>query len=420
MLKNLGIDIGAHDQLMQGLQPMFREVFLSQKNRPKAMSYFDFRMSEIHGCRIRELSEHKEKGGKVIGAFCLYVPEEIVLAAGGMMVGLCAGADIGGPEAEQYLPRNICPLIRSSLGMKLSRLCPYFELADLVVGETTCDGKKKAWEIFQDLIPLHVMHLPAMKGTKAQELWLEEMIKFKEKVEEITGNEIDAAGLKEAIARVNRRRAILKRLNETRKISPTPISGKDALLVTQLGFSDDIEQFLEGAETLRQELEQRVRNSQGAIDAAMPRLMVSGCPMVLPNWKIHHIVETNGGAVVCEEACTGQRYFRDPVEESDGKLDNQLRVLSDRYLKLDCACFTPNDDRINNIIDLAQQYRVDGVIYNILQFCTTYAVEFYRVEKALKGIGVPVLRVETDYSQEDIGPLTNRLEAFLEMIRKTH
>ena len=133
---------------------------LSQEGRPGGMEYFDFVFSEVHGLRIKELVEHREAGAVVVGTFCTYVPEELIIAAGGICVGLCAGAQVAAEEAEKYLPRNICALIKSSLGFKLAKVCPYIESCDLLVGETTCDGKKKYFEMLGELQPVHIMEVP--------------------------------------------------------------------------------------------------------------------------------------------------------------------------------------------------------------------------------------------------------------------
>jgi benzoyl-CoA reductase/2-hydroxyglutaryl-CoA dehydratase subunit BcrC/BadD/HgdB len=88
------------------------------------------------------------------------------------------------------------------------------------------------------------------------------------------------------------------------------------------------------------------------------------------------------------------------------------------YFKVDCAIFTPNRERLDHVVDMVDKYKVNGVIHYALQFCSPYMVESYRVEQELASRGVPVLRIETDYSQEDAGQLRTRVEAFLEMIRK--
>ncbi|HDP70029.1 MAG TPA: 2-hydroxyacyl-CoA dehydratase [Actinobacteria bacterium] len=416
MWESLGINLEAHDQLLNAIPPIYQQIFLDQINRPQAMSYFDMVVMEIHGLRIQELQEHKAKGGAVVGSFCVYVPEEIVLAAGGLNVGLCAGAEIGFDEAEKILPRNLCPLIKSAFGFKMSRVCPYFESCDLIVGENTCDGKKKAWEIMtEDVVPVYTMDIPQVKSEKGKELWLDEVKKFKEKMEEVSGKKIEVDELAKAIKLVNDKRRALQRLSNLRKNKPSPISGRDALLIEEIAFYDDNPRFIEKVNVLCDELEERIEKGEGSKKDA-PRVMISGCPMVIPNWKLPFIIESSGASLVCEESCTGQRYFEDLVAEDGGSVGAQLEAIADRYLKIDCSCFTPNQERIDNIVKLAKEFEVDGVIYNVLQFCDPYAVEYRRVEKALEKEGISVLRIETDYGQEDSGQIKTRVEAFVEMI----
>lgn len=139
---DLGIDLEKHDQLCAVLPELFGEVYMSQENRPEAMNYYNFVVSEIHGFRINELNELKKNDNKkVIGTFCVYVPDEIALAANAIPVGLCGGSDFWVPDGEKVLPKNTCPLIKASVGAKIGKTCPYFNSADLLVGETTCDGK---------------------------------------------------------------------------------------------------------------------------------------------------------------------------------------------------------------------------------------------------------------------------------------
>ena len=134
MWQTLGLDLKAHDALLEVLGKGYQDIYLAQKNRPEGMSYFDFVMSEVHGLRIMELLDEKEQGRKIVGSYCVFVPEEIVLAANATLVGLCSGADFAMEEVEKLLPRNTCALIKSSFGFKLGKVCPYLERADMIVG----------------------------------------------------------------------------------------------------------------------------------------------------------------------------------------------------------------------------------------------------------------------------------------------
>jgi benzoyl-CoA reductase/2-hydroxyglutaryl-CoA dehydratase subunit BcrC/BadD/HgdB len=417
MWEKLNLDLDAHAGLLQVLGRFYGDIYLSQTGRLRGMEYLDFVLSEVHGLRIKELQDAKAQGKKVVGTFCVFVPEELVLAADGIQVGLCAGAEAGKDAAEKVLPRNTCALIKSFVGFKLSRLCPYIESCDLVVGETTCDGKKKAYEIFADYALVYVMEIPQMKQACDRELWRAEVLRFKDKVEEITGNSITAPKLREAVRVVNDRRRVLQRLNQLRAASPVPISGRDVLLVNQISFYDDPVRFTEKIGQLCDELDEQVKAGKGIVSQEAPRLMLSGCPMAVPNWKLPYIIESSGAVIVGEESCIGTRNIRDLVDESGQSMDELLDAVVDRYMRIDCACFTPNTERMENIVGMARDLKANGVVHYGLSFCQPYAIEAFKVEQALKAANIPMLAIETDYSMEDVEQLKTRVEAFVEMIR---
>ena len=416
MWEELGLDLQAHDGLLEVLPPIYQESILSQENRPEGMSYFDFVFSEIHGLRVKELVDHRKAGGVVVGTFCTYVPEELVIAAGGICVGLCAGAQVAEEAAEQYLPRNLCALIKSSLGFKLAKVCPYIESCDLLVGETTCDGKKKYYEILDRFQPVHVMELPQRKEEADRELWRSEVRRLAARLEELTGHPIDESSLREAVKVVNDKRRALLRLAELRKSDPPVISGRDALLINQIAFYDDPARLAEKVNALCDELERRRSEGVSIGGAHRPRILLSGCPMAIPNWKVPTIIEKSGAVVAMDEMCTGIRYFRHLVDEEAVGLEGLLDAIADRYLQIDCAVFTPNRERIEHILELVRDYDIDAVIHYSLQFCDPYTVETFKVKEALEEAGVPFLSLETDYSTEDVGQLTTRIQALVEMV----
>lgn len=418
MWSDLGIDLDKHDQFLAPVPSIYGELFLSQQNRAKGMEYFDFVVGDIHGIRVKELVDHKAKGGKVVASFCVFVPDEIITAAKGASIGLCAGAQFPVPTGEKVLPRNLCPLIKSSIGFKMDRICPYFQVSDFVVGETTCDGKKKAWEILDEFIPTYVMELPQRKAEADKKLWIEEIKRFKDHVEKESGVTITKENLAGSIKVANEKRAALQRLYNTRKADPAPISGKDVLLISELAFFDDPKRFTEKVKGLCDELEKRVAQGEGVAEKGAPRILITGSPQPIPSWKLHAVIEGSGAVVVCEETCTGTRYFEKTIREDGESLEEQLEAISERALGINCACYTPNNDRINDILRLARDYKADGVVYYNLAFCQPYSIEYRKVERALQEAGIPVMRIESDFSDEDTGQLQTRIQAFLEMLGK--
>lgn len=419
MWQDLGLNMENHDALLGVLGKIYGDIFLSQKNRPAKTDYLDFVMSEIHGLRIQELVEGRKNGKKVIGTYCTFVPEELVIAANAVMVGLCAGADFATEAVDKYLPRNTCSLIKSTFGFKLGGVCPYLEACDMVVGENTCDGKKKAWEVFQGLVNnLYVMDLPQMKNDNAKLLLRSEYLKFKDALEKLTGNQITTESLKKAIDIVNEKRKAIYRLSALRAQDPTPISGLDSLLINQIFFYEDPVRFTAKINELCDELEERVAAKIGVASAGTPRIMLSGCPMAVPNWKMPALIETSGAVIVAEESCVGERGTRNTVSKAGDSVEDLVDNLVDRYLQIDCAIYTPNAERLTHIKEMAAKYKVDGVILYTLQFCTPYSMESMGIENELEKQGVPTIRIETDYSQEDVGQLKTRVQAFIERIAK--
>ena len=416
MWAELDMDVPRFDKARLMLGEMYQKTYLSQQKRPIAMAYFDNMIAEIHGGRIKELLAAKAEGRPVIGTFCVYIPEEIVLAAGGICVGLCGGSQGSVPDAEKILPRNICPMVKSAFGFKVGRICPYFQAVDFVYGETTCDAKKKTWEILDTMVPTYVMEIPQLKRQRDLDLWLAEVKDFKTKVEEVAGKTITEKDLSKAISVMNNKRKALQRLNSLRHHNPTPISGKDGLLIEQIAFYDEPVRFTEKVNALCDELEERIKNGVAVPTKNAIRVMVAGTPMALPNWKIHNLVEGAGAVIVNEESCIGTRYFKDLIDESATTMENMLVALTDRYKEIDCSCFTPNDERISQVIKEFRDSQAQGIINYSLQFCHTYNIEEIRIRQACEREKIPYLFIESDYSAEDIGQLQTRIEAFLEQI----
>jgi benzoyl-CoA reductase/2-hydroxyglutaryl-CoA dehydratase subunit BcrC/BadD/HgdB len=378
----------------------------------KSLKYFYTIFNELFGNRIRELKHQKENGKKIIGVFCNFVPEELIIASNCVPVRLCLGSIEPILRSEEIVPRNFCPLIKSSLGSSMMG-SPVFDLLDTVIVPTTCDGKKKLAEILVERMPTWVMEVPHTNETpQARQHWFFEVQVLKKKLEKLTKNKITIKKLKSAIELTNRKRRVLRKLYYLRKQNPPPIWGRDALLVTNLAIYDDISRWTAQVETLCNELV----NLKPINNSSSPRIMLTGSPVVFPTWKIPILTEESGGVIVIDDICTGSKELWDHIEPANWSMTGMLVGIADKYLMNTCACFTPNLNRRDRIIQYINDFNVDGVIYHTLQGCHIYGLEQHRIEKALTQIKIPRLCIETDYSEEDVEQIRTRLEAFIEMI----
>jgi len=408
MWTELSMDVKLHDQLLENSEKTHSRNFLWQKNRPETMKAFDRALHDSHGQRVAEVIGYRKAGGRSIGSFCIYLPDEISMAAGVLNIPLCGGSGFSVNYADKILPRDICPLVRSTFGMALSGTCPYKTLKDCVVGETTCDAKKKTW----DLLNFRVLEVPQKKNDIDRNLWLAEVKDFAGQMEALSGRTITASSLRAGIRKQNRKRDVLNAINNFRKLTEPPISGLDALLVSQVALNMDIDTFLETGKALLEELEDRAVKGISAYQEPGVRVLMAGTPSPMGYAKVHAAAEMSGLRVVIDESCTGLRYSRNNVPEDIETVDGMMQAIADRYFDIDCACFTPNTERRENLREMVNGFRVEAVVHNILQYCHGFNVEAGVMDKVLLEMNVPSMKIVSDYSQEDFEQIRIRMESF--------
>ncbi|QXE17434.1 double-cubane-cluster-containing anaerobic reductase [Clostridium sp. 001] len=357
----------------------------------------------------------KDEGKKVVGTFCTFTPWEIINASGALAVSLCSKNDETIEDAEKHLPRNLCPLIKSSYGFAITDKCPYFYFSDLIVGETTCDGKKKMYEYLGKLKNVHVMHLPQMPDdADSYKLWKDELIKLKEKLEKEFNITITDEKLKNSIKLRNRERKALKEFYELGKMCPPPITGIELLkILNGSSFKWDKEALINDLHNTTVKIKYAYDKGERKVSQNAKRILITGCPMGEATEKVVHAIEDNGGVVVCYEDCTGVKEISKLVDETKDPID----AIAEKYLKIGCACMTPNNNRTNLLSELINDYKIDGVVDVILQSCHPYSVESYGIKKFVnEEKKVPYMAIETDYSKTDVGQIKTRVAAFVEML----
>ncbi len=355
----------------------------------------------------------KDQGVPVVGAYCTYFPQEIAMAMGAATVGLCSTSDETIAEAEKDLPKNLCPLIKSSYGFAKTDKCPFFYFSDVVVGETTCDGKKKMYEYMSEFKDVFLMELPNTQSEEALKLWKSEIIRFKEYLEKKFDVTITEDDIREAIKVNNAVKVSLKGLYELMRNDPAPITGQDLFKVLYGStFKFDRKAIPAEVDALVEKIEKEY--AEGKMLDKRPRILISGCPIGGATEKVIKAVEENGGVVVTYENCTGAKSIDKLVDEENPDVYD---ALARRYLNIGCSVMTPNPNRLELLGRLIDEYKVDGVVEMTLQACHTYNVETLAIRRFVnEKKNIPYISVETDYSQADIGQLNTRIAAFLEML----
>ncbi len=362
--------------------------------------------------RIKEM---KESGTPVVGVFCIFTPWEVMRAAGAVTVSLCSTSEKPIAAAEEHLPRNLCPLIKSSYGFAMTDTCPYFHFCDFVLGETTCDGKKKMFECLNELKPVHIMYLPyRSEGRQSRDAWKGEIAALIRYVEEAFSVTVTRDALRDAIRLRNRERSVLNGIFALARTDPPALTGMEILAASDyVKYGFDYESVLSTAETFVRRVAENYAAGERRVPEGGKRILVTGCPLGKSVHKVVRAVEDGGlGTVVAFENCGNLKGTTDPVDETIDPLD----ALTEKYLKTPCSCMSPNPRRLEFLERFTTEYRADGILDVILQACHTYNVETHGLREAFRKAGTPYMSIETDYSQGDVGQLSTRIAAFLEML----
>lgn len=371
--------------------------------------------NEARQAGFMKMKKLKEDGGRVVGIYCSFVPLEIIMAAKAAPVSLCATSEEPINAAEADLPRNLCPLIKASYGFALTDTCPYFYFSDLIVGETTCDGKRKMFEIMNELKETYVMKLPNHRDDMALTVWEHEMVKFKEKLEDFYGITITEDDIKECIRLKNIERDVVLKFLELGKLDPSPVTGYElGTKLDALSFIPDIHERISQIEKRTEEVLKDWEENYKGRTSKRPRILITGCPNGGVRDKTIKALEELGADVVAFDACNA---IREKIEKVDPQLPI-YKALAKKYLNINCSIMSPNTARLEYIGDMIDEYHIDGVLEIILQACHTFAIESHYVKKTVLEKGKSYIMIETDYSKSDVGQINTRLEAFLETIDK--
>jgi benzoyl-CoA reductase/2-hydroxyglutaryl-CoA dehydratase subunit BcrC/BadD/HgdB len=409
------------EQIISGMKSMIKDEIKKLKgmpNRAKSMAYFDS-IAQYYGPRAEEVWGFKQSGGKVVGSLCMFVPNEIISASGALPVRFCSGFhETAGPANVILGDAGLCPLVKSTLGMKMTQSSPYFEMCDLLVGPTPCDAKLKLGEILQDFVPVLLMNVPKIRaGNVNRRQWVEEIGILMDKLEVLTGKKIKKEDLKRSIEKYQRAYSAWRELLDIRREADV-LWGRDALMIAQLTYYDDIARWTENVHNLIAELKKMKTEGTSVTADDAPRIMLAGSPIIWPNWKIPDIIEESGALIVADELCSATRALTNPVVVDEYTVKGMMDSVAERYLyPCTCPCFSPNIERDDTLINRIKDYRVDGVIFHVLKGCHLNALDATRIKRILEDADIPMFTIESEYVMGDYQQIKLRLEAFMEMVR---
>jgi benzoyl-CoA reductase/2-hydroxyglutaryl-CoA dehydratase subunit BcrC/BadD/HgdB len=370
------------------------------------MSYFSNMVQDCY----EYATQAKAQGRAIVGIMCEYTPRELIMAANAVPVCLCGGSLEMIAPAEEHLPANLCPLIKSTYGYHLQGTNPFLEMADLLVAETTCDGKKKMYELMGRTRELLVLELP-QKPDEASAFthWISELRQLKGQLEERLGVTITEDALRQAIGVMNEERQLRRQLADLMRHEKPVLTGCQLLELKSIisGIPADRQQYTDALA--------HFKSLPGSDDlGSRVRVLLTGVPIVHGAERVVQLIEDAGGLVVCMESCTGIKPIWDDVDEG---AEDPLQAIAEKYFHLPCSVMTPNQGRLDLITECADRYSAQCIVDLSWQACLTYDVESFQVKHlAETKLELPYLKISTDYSPADSARLALRIEALFETV----
>ncbi|HSH14157.1 MAG TPA: 2-hydroxyacyl-CoA dehydratase family protein, partial [Desulfurivibrionaceae bacterium] len=356
----------------------------------------------------------------IVGTMCVMVPDELILAAGAVPLRLCCGASACEQAGAEFMPAKSCPLIKATNGYLSVHRGSLPQKISAIVIPSTCDQKKKSAELLRAMgYRVILLEMPPTADSEnGRHYWRQSVKGLVPLLEKLTGQKITRARLQQAIGLVSAASQAFREIQQLRKEQPGLLSGSELLLVNSIYFIDRIESWTVAVQGLRDELRQRLDCLDKGSRRLVPHLLLTGSPPIFPNFKVPLLIEQAGALIAADELCSSARLLHDTVVYDEANLYEMIPAVADRYLKSStCPCLTPNDNRLRKILALVRENHLDGVVYQAFSGCLPYELEQKGIADSLAEIGIPMLYVETDYSPEDAGQLTTRVEAFVESIK---
>ncbi|MCM8768254.1 MAG: 2-hydroxyacyl-CoA dehydratase family protein [Candidatus Omnitrophica bacterium] len=345
-----------------------------------------------------------------IGYFCHLIPEEIILAAGLQPVRLCVTSSSLARSGEEIVSAECCPVIKSILGLASS---DFLAELPLLVIPGSCDGKMKLAELLSARTEVYFLDLGrGGEYTSGTPQWAEkfkQLLHFLKKRYQVS---ITRQKIIQACSLTNARTAAFRSLYQFRAHHPGVISAIDYFVITSASFISHPKVWTEQTNTLLEEAA-----GLPPSHCQSPRILLAGSPIVFPAFKILEVMDEAGLEVAAELTCSGYGHLFDPVQIDEETEDGLLRALALKYVAGSlCPCFLNLNKLADRMISLAEEYKIDAVIYYILRLCQVYELQATALRQILKDKGIPFFSIKTDLEGEDRGQLRTRLEAFREMI----
>lgn len=355
-------------------------------------------------------------GRPVVGTFPMHFPAEVAHAAGALTAVVQASEDtitVGGGSFYSFF----CGYTRSVVDQATKG---DLDFLDAVVFGDHCVQMLSAADVVRVRRPnLHIgFHqlIPALKDNWSLPNAEKTLRSCIADVEEQLGTTITDDALRGSIALYNRNRQLIRELYDLRRAGALALTGRQLQSIVKSSMVMDKAEHTQ----LLEELVAAARAGAHNPLARRVRVFVSGHLCHAPKPEILDLIEECGAVIVDDDLYTGFRYVSSDVEETDDPVNALARWYIDRNDVVPCPTrLDPATDWDGFLLDSVRRTNADGLIVLMVKFCEPHYFYYPRIKATLESNGVPHLLIETEHDTNALGNMRTRLEAFVEMIKRS-
>lgn len=357
----------------------------------------------------------KAQGRRILGYICPLVPPELITAS--QAVPYCIVGEPMEPiaKADLYMETNLCPWVRNCFDQALKGC---YQWLDGVIMAHSCDAVQRLyglWCYYCKPAYYHFVNVPHSITPATRRFYREELVMLRESLERLVNAQISDERLSQAVVLHNKLKSEVKEFYSLRKQTLPLVSGTEMAYLLTAICSIPVEEALSLVQDAREEVV--TRGGTGNLSGKRGRVLVYGS--IIDSPSLIELIEQAGVNVVIDDTCMGSRNFWNEVAHTNDPIDGLVATYFDQFR---CPRLIKGTDpkRFDYLIDMAREFRADGIIFHCMRFCDPNMFEFPDVRDKLSAAGIPVLYLEYDYTTGSIARLKTRIQAFAEQISQQY
>ena len=353
-------------------------------------------------------------GRKVIGYLPVYVPREIVHAAGMLPLGILGGgADLEVIHGDAYYQSYICRIPRSTLELAVTgRL----DFVDGMMFPSICDVIRNLSGIWQILFKdKYVRYFDAPQNFQDEVggvFYSNELRELREGLGRLAGREITDEDIRRSIAVYNENRRVVNQVYDFRAATPWKAPSAEVYLLMRAGMVLPPE---EHTLLMREYLAAAEAENRPMRDNC--RVLLTGVFCEQPPLNLIKSLEISGCYIVDDDLLLVTRWLISEVPTAGDPIDSLSRAFLHQSAQTAAKYEADRTQKGSYLIDAIRRRKADGVIFAAPSFCDPALLDQPMMVSRLEALKIPYITMQYAENSGQMQPIREQSGTFADSIK---